>query len=103
MPLFLQNTAIFCNRWSGGRVRPGGVITFMLALYKLKQHSELSHWFTDSQLAQLQASLNWDELIYLPGYTLSPDYPANYYGVAFSIARLRYLLGWEVMNIISTS
>ena len=68
---------------------------FLLALYKLKQHSELSHWFTDSQLAQLQASLNWDELIYLPGYTLSPDYPANYYGVAFSIARLRYLLGWE--------
>ena len=44
-------------------------------------------------LAKLRAKLDWRRFV-RPDLTLI-DLPNNYYGVAFSIARLRYLLGWE--------
>jgi len=45
-------------------------------------------------LAKLRGKLDWRRFVRTPALTLI-DLPNNYFGVAFSIARLRNLLGWE--------
>jgi hypothetical protein len=45
-------------------------------------------------LAKLKAKLDWRKFVRTDDLTLI-NLPNNYYGVAFSVARLRYRLGWE--------
>lgn len=70
-----------------------GIYYYMSALYKLKQAGLLNRAVRPATLAKLRTQLDWRHFV-RPDLTLI-DLPNNYYGVAFSIARLRYLLGWE--------
>ena len=70
-----------------------GIYYYMEALWMLKQAGLLDQAVSAPTLAKLRARLDWRSFV-RPDLTLI-DLPNNYYGVAFSIARLRMLMGWE--------
>ncbi|WP_141395806.1 hypothetical protein [Sphingomonas spermidinifaciens] len=71
-----------------------GIYYYLLALYKLKQAGLLDRAVSSETLAILRQKLDWRSFVRQPDLTLI-DLPNNFYGVAFSAARLRFLLGWE--------
>jgi len=71
-----------------------GVYYYLLALHKLKSAGLLDAAVSAPTLAKLRLQLDWRRFVSQPDYKLI-NLPANYYGVAFSVARLRTLLGWE--------
>lgn len=70
-----------------------GIYYYASALHMLDERKLLSRAVPAGTLAKLRTRLDWCRFV-RPDLTLI-DLPNNYYGVAFSIARLRYLLGWE--------
>ncbi|WP_394830674.1 hypothetical protein LVJ94_29620 [Pendulispora rubella] len=71
-----------------------GIFYYMSALNKLKNAGLLERAVSAETLAKLRTKLDWRTFVNPVDYTLI-NLPTNYYGVAFSIARLRELLGWE--------
>ncbi len=71
-----------------------GVYYYLLALHRLKTAGLLDDALSASTLAKLRLKLDWRRFVSQPDYRLI-NLPTNYYGVAFSVARLRMLLGWE--------
>ncbi len=71
-----------------------GVYYYLSALYELRQAGLLERASDPATLSRLRAQLDWRRFVRPDDLTLI-DLPNNYYGVAFSIARLRTLLGWE--------
>jgi len=71
-----------------------GIYYYLSALYKLKDAGHLQAAVDPATLERLRERLDWRGFVTQPDLTLI-DLPNNYYGVAFSVARLRYLLGWE--------
>jgi hypothetical protein len=71
-----------------------GVYYYMSALWKLRQAGLLDQAIAPATLALLQQKLDWRPFVNQADWTLI-NLPTNYYGVAFSIARLRHLMGWE--------
>ena len=71
-----------------------GIYYYIGALYRLKQAGLLERAVPPATLEALRKKLDWRTFVRQPGYELI-DLPTNYYGVAFSIARLRMLMGWE--------
>ena len=71
-----------------------GVYYYMSALNSLRKAGLLDQAVTPKTLAKLRAQLDWRTFVRENELTLI-DLPNNYFGVAFSIARLRYLMGWE--------
>ncbi len=71
-----------------------GIYYYMSILYKLKEAGLIDKALKLSTLNKLQQQLDWRSFVAVPSYELI-NLPTNYYGVAFSIARLRYLMGWE--------
>ncbi|MFL6675190.1 MAG: hypothetical protein ACJ8LG_18105 [Massilia sp.] len=71
-----------------------GIYYYLQALYQLKQAGLLEQAVSPATLARLKASLDWRTFVTQPDYQLI-RLPTNYFGVAFSVARLRMLLGWE--------
>ena len=71
-----------------------GIYYYIGALYHLKQAGLLERAIRPATLETLRKRLDWRSFVRLPNYELI-DLPTNYYGVAFSIARLRMLMGWE--------
>lgn len=70
-----------------------GMYYYLLSLYKLQQAGLLEKAVSADTLQRLRRELDWRQFV-------SADYkliglPTNYYGVAFGVARLRMLLGWE--------
>jgi hypothetical protein len=70
-----------------------GIYYYISALNKLRRAGVLDRAVRPATLAKLRARLDWRRFI-RSDLTLI-DLPNNYYGVAFSIARLRSMLGWE--------
>lgn len=70
-----------------------GIYYYTAALHDLNERGLLTRAVRPATLAKLRAQLDWRRFV-RPDLTLI-DLPNNYYGVAFSIARLRHLLGWE--------
>lgn len=70
-----------------------GAYYYISALYRLHQAGLLDRAVKPETLAKLREKLDWRRFV-RSDLTLI-DLPNNYYGVAFSIARLRVLLGWE--------
>jgi hypothetical protein len=66
----------------------------MSAINKLRKAGLLEQAISPETLAKLRVKLDWRTFVRLPDYTLI-NLPTNYYGVAFSIARLRFLMGWD--------
>ncbi len=71
-----------------------GVYYYVSALYSLKKAGLLERAVSPETLAKLRVQLDWRRFVSQPDYELV-NLPTNYFGVAFSIARLRMLLGWE--------
>ncbi len=75
-----------------------GIYYYLSALWKLKKAGLLDGAdpaVKAATLAALQTRLDWRNFVDPANYSLKNNLPTNYYGVAFSVARLRYLLGWE--------
>ena len=71
-----------------------GVYYYCQALLMLKQAGLLDQAVSPAALETLKAKLDWRRFVREGDLTLI-NLPNNYYGVAFSVARLRYRLGWE--------
>lgn len=71
-----------------------GAYYYLLALYRLKQAGLLDQAVRPETLRALRQKLDWRHFVRERELTLI-DLPNNYFGVAFSMARLRHLLGWE--------
>jgi hypothetical protein len=71
-----------------------GIYYYLQALYSLKKAGLLEQAVSPATLAALKVSLDWHHFVTTPDFELI-NLPTNYYGVAFSVARLRMLLGWE--------
>ncbi|MEP6940295.1 MAG: hypothetical protein ABI846_11060 [Rudaea sp.] len=71
-----------------------GIYYYVSTLYKLQKAGLIDKAISPATLQLLKNQLDWRTFVRVPGYELI-DLPTNYYGVAFSIARLRALLGWE--------
>ena len=71
-----------------------GIYYYLLALQKLKTAGLLDEAISAPTLARLKQQLDWRRFVTQTDYKLI-NLPTNYYGVAFSVARLRMLLGWE--------
>jgi hypothetical protein len=71
-----------------------GIYYYLAALRKLQVAGVLDRAVTPATLETLRRRLDWRTFVRTPAYTLI-NLPTNYYGVAFSVARLRFLLGWE--------
>ena len=52
-------------------------------------------------LEKLRISMDWRTFVDVENHYALIHKPTNYYGVAFSIARHRELLGWEKEELIS--
>ncbi len=74
--------------------RSWGIYYSLSALNRLRQAGLLEDAVPAEVLKQMRADLDWRGLVDAETYELK-RYPANYYGVAFSIARLRATLGWD--------
>ena len=70
-----------------------GIYYYLLALHKLERAGLLDKAVDAPTLDRLRTQLDWRNFV-RPDLTLI-DLPTNYYGVAFGVARLRFLLGWE--------
>jgi hypothetical protein len=71
-----------------------GIYYYCQALHMLQEAGLLEQAVSPQTLAKLKAKLDWRKFVRADDLTLI-DLPNNYYGVAFSVARLRYQLGWE--------
>ena len=71
-----------------------GIYYYCQALHMLQQAGLLEQAVSPETLAKLKIKLDWRRFVRTDDLTLI-DLPNNYYGVAFSVARLRYQLGWE--------
>jgi len=70
-----------------------GIYYYTSALHQLAAAGLLDRAVRPATLAKLRIKLDWRRFV-RPDLTLI-DLPNNYYGVAFSISRLRFLMGWE--------
>lgn len=71
-----------------------GIYYYISALYRLKKIGILELAVSPDTLDRLNQELDWRSFVREDDLSLI-DLPNNYYGVAFSVARLRFLLGWE--------
>ncbi|NYE63187.1 hypothetical protein FHW58_004415 [Duganella sp. 1224] len=70
-----------------------GIYYYIGTLVKLKQEGLLERAVSPATLEKLRKQLDWRTFV-TPQWDLI-NLPTNYYGVAFSIARLRMMMGWE--------
>ncbi len=71
-----------------------GIYYYLQSLHRLKAAGLLGRAVQPATLARLKRQLDWRSFVRTSDLTLI-NLPTNYYGVAFSVARLRFLLGWE--------
>jgi hypothetical protein len=94
LPGLLRDYADLADLTAGMDNETWGQYYYIGALYKLKQAGLLERAIRPATLDLLRKKLDWRSFVRQPSYELI-DLPTNYYGVAFSIARLRLLMGWE--------
>lgn len=74
--------------------REWGIYYYLLALQKLDAAGLLDQAVDAETLATLKTRLDWRTFVRPSDLTLI-NLPNNYYGVAYSVAQLRQMLGWE--------
>lgn len=94
LPGMLRDYADLADLTIGMANDTWGIYYYIGALHRLKQAGLLERAVRPATLETLRKRLDWRTFVRLPDYELI-DLPTNYYGVAFSIARLRMLMGWE--------
>lgn len=93
LPQRLKDFATIADLTIGDPNDTWGIYYYVSALHRLKQAGLLERAVSPETLAVLKTRLDWQRFV-RSDLTLI-DLPNNYYGVAFSIARLRFLMGWE--------
>lgn len=93
LPQRLKDFATIADLTVGDPNDTWGIYYYVSALHRLKQAGLLEEAVSPATLALLKSRLDWHRFV-RPDLSLI-DLPNNYYGVAFSIARLRFLMGWE--------
>ena len=71
-----------------------GIYYALMALNRLRKAGLLDAAVAPDCLAEMRRRLDWRHFVDSQTLRLK-DLPTNYYGVAFGIARLRMLMGWE--------
>jgi len=94
LPGLLRDYADLADMTIGMENASWGIYYYIGALHRLKKAGLLERAVRPSTLERLRRQLDWRTFVRVPSYELI-DLPTNYYGVAFSIARLRMLMGWE--------
>jgi hypothetical protein len=94
LPGMLRDYADLADLTIGMDNETWGIYYYVGALYRLKQAGLLERAVRPATLEALRKRLDWRTFVRQPDFELI-DLPTNYYGVAFSIARLRMLMGWE--------
>lgn len=94
LPGMLRDFADIADLTIGMDNESWGIYYYIGALHRLKQAGLLERAVRPATLEALRKRLDWRTFVRVPSYELI-DLPTNYYGVAFSIARLRMLMGWE--------
>ena len=94
LPGMLRDYAEIAELTIGMDNETWGIYYYIGALYRLKQAGLLERAVRPATLEALRKKLDWRSFVRTPSYELI-SLPTNYYGVAFSIARLRMLMGWE--------
>jgi hypothetical protein len=94
LPGMLRDYADIADLTVGMENDTWGIYYYIGALHRLKQAGLLERAVRPATLEKLRKQLDWRSFVRVPGYELV-SLPTNYYGVAFSIARLRMLMGWE--------
>ena len=94
LPTLLRDYRRIADMTVGMDNHTWGIHYYLLALHKLKNAGLLDQAISPETLALLRKQLDWRSFVTEPGYELI-NLPTNYFVVAFSVARLRTLLGWE--------
>ncbi|MGH8855367.1 MAG: hypothetical protein ACREWI_13945 [Telluria sp.] len=94
LPGMLRDYADLADLTVGMDNETWGIYYYIGALHRLKQAGLLERAVRPATLEKLRKQLDWRSFVRVPAYELV-GLPTNYYGVAFSIARLRMLMGWE--------
>ncbi|SFC07583.1 hypothetical protein [Massilia yuzhufengensis] len=94
LPGMLRDYADLADLTVGMDNETWGIYYYIGALHRLKQAGLLERAVRPATLDKLRKQLDWRSFVRVPSYELV-SLPTNYYGVAFSIARLRMLMGWE--------
>jgi hypothetical protein len=94
LPAMLRDYADLADLTVGMDNHTWGIYYYIGALYRLKEAGLLERAVRPATLEALRRKLDWRTFVRQPSFELI-DLPTNYFGVAFSIARLRLLLGWE--------
>lgn len=94
LPGMLRDYADLADMTIGMNNESWGIYYYIGALHRLKKAGLLERAVRPATLERLRKQLDWRTFVRVPSYELI-DLPTNYYGVAFSIARLRMLMGWE--------
>lgn len=94
LPGMLRDYADLADMTIGMNNESWGIYYYIGALHRLKKVGLLERAVRPATLERLRKQLDWRSFVRVPSYELI-DLPTNYYGVAFSIARLRMLMGWE--------
>ena len=94
LPGMLRDYADLADMTIGMNNESWGIYYYIGALHRLKKAGLLERAVRPATLERLRKQLDWRSFVRVPSYELI-DLPTNYYGVAFSIARLRMLMGWE--------
>lgn len=94
LPGMLRDYADLADMTVGMNNESWGIYYYIGALHRLKKAGLLERAVRPATLERLRRQLDWRTFVRVPSYELI-GLPTNYYGVAFSIARLRMLMGWE--------
>ena len=94
LPQLLRDYRAIADMTVGMDNHTWGIYYYLGTLYQLKKAGLLEQAVSPETLAKLREKLDWRTFVTVPDYELI-DLPTNYFGVAFSVARLRMLLGWE--------
>ena len=94
LPQLLRDYRDIADMTAGMDNHTWGIYYYLGTLVKLKEAGLLEQAISPATLETLRKSLDWRHFVTVPDYELI-NLPTNYYGVAFSVARLRMMLGWE--------
>lgn len=76
-----------------------GILNALFGLLRLKEHNLLDKYLTSELRNTLNEKLHYRTFLREDNLTLI-DKPTNYYGVAFGIASIRILLGFDETNLV---
>lgn len=91
---WLEKTKAVIDLTASMEMKTWGYLNYLMGLYRLKESGYLEIVLSGATLEVLKEKLDWRHFVDLSDLSLI-HLPTNYYGVAYSVARYRELLGWD--------